>query len=880
MRLNSWLASLYRTMTSPNIRVGRRKRTPLTAVSQIVESLEARQLLSAQAITVTTLSDTETAGKITLRDAIATANADAAGDTISFANSLFASNQPMTIGLTQGPLQISSSMSITGPGANKLTVSGNHLSQVFIVNDGITSTDQVAISGLTIANGLANSAYIIEGSGGGISNTEHLTLSNDVFTGNVSELQGGAVYNLGTLTCTNDTFASNSAVYGGGVYNLGAFSSSSNTYYSNLATDGGGFDNAGNMTSSGDTVSNNVAYNGGYGGGIANLRNLTITNDTIADNIAQSNLHGFGGGVANLSRLVSTNVTIVGNYGGGVYNRYQWSSMDTIVAGNFNIGGSSAPLDVVNGNSTSIITAFSTLVGDATSAGGSLHGIVNGVNGNVVGVDPKTVYASYYNTNPLIPLLTNNGGPTNTVALIPGSPALGAAAPIDSIGAGGLDSASTTLNVATGTFLAVGDALLIDSEIVIVTATTTSPTSFIISRGADGTTAAAHATGAAIKLAFDGRGFLRGVTNNLGAFDLQVNPSFSAPASTYVYENSPFTYATNAIVIVDAEDTGNPDTLSLSVVRGTLTLGSTTGLTFLSGANGTGSFKVSGTLTNLNAALNGMVYTPPVNYLGPDTLNLQYHDVSTNLSGSKTIAISVFSVAPAITAPATVTVNQGNVFSFTASNSIFVSDTGGTIEQMTLSVNHGLLHLGSTAGLVVSGNGTATINVSGDVALLKSSLATLTYTPAPNYYGSDTLSLTDEDTGNLLMATKSVAITVKPLAPTIHSPGAAAVSMNGTLPFTVGNAISVTDPSGTAEQMTLSVLHGTLNFGTTVGLIITGNGTGAVMVRGSLSAINTALATLTYRPKMGYVGADTLSLSDADTTDGATTAAHVAITVM
>jgi len=135
-----------------------------------------------QTITVNTLSDVDIAGKETLRDAVAAANADPAGsaDTINFAAGLTG-----TITLTGGDLQITNSMQITGPGSGELTISANNASPIFDVDDGLAPTYAVTISGLTLTQG-ANGG----GTGGAVTNFKTLTLTGDVFSAD-SAVQGG-----------------------------------------------------------------------------------------------------------------------------------------------------------------------------------------------------------------------------------------------------------------------------------------------------------------------------------------------------------------------------------------------------------------------------------------------------------------------------------------------------------------------------------------------------------------------------------------------------------------------------------------------------------------------------------------------------------------
>ncbi len=140
----------------------------------------------------------------------------------------------------------------------------------------------------------------------------------------------------------------------------------------------------------------------------ANTGNLTLTDCTLSGNSAAT----YGGGVFEnyKAQLSLTGCTVSGNsatYGGGLYansypESYNTVLTDTIVAGNTNPSGASD----VGGN----VSGSYNLIG----TGGS-GGLANGVDGNIVGV-----------ANPLLSALGNNGGPTQTMALLAGSPALGA----------------------------------------------------------------------------------------------------------------------------------------------------------------------------------------------------------------------------------------------------------------------------------------------------------------------------------------------------------------------------------------------------------------------------------------------------------------------
>src|SRR6476660_5200244 len=153
----------------------------------------------ALAATVNTTADS---GAGSLREAIMNS---VAGDTINFDPSL----NGQTITLTSGALAIGHTLTISGPGAANLTVSGNNLNSVFGVDTPVGSNSSVTISGLTITGGKGGAP-----GGGGIiaNNVDTVTLTDDNISGNQATVRtnnaggGGGVYvNGGTLVIDNST---------------------------------------------------------------------------------------------------------------------------------------------------------------------------------------------------------------------------------------------------------------------------------------------------------------------------------------------------------------------------------------------------------------------------------------------------------------------------------------------------------------------------------------------------------------------------------------------------------------------------------------------------------------------------------------------------
>ncbi len=261
-----------------------------------LEALEARTVPST--LTVTSALDDGSSG--TLRSAITAA---ASGDTIRFSNQLHGH----TITLTGGQLAITKNLDIEGPGANKVTVSGNNASRVFKISGAGTT---VTIAGLTIADG-----RVVADGGGGIRNDggTTLTLRQDTLANNTAYGIGGGLWNNGgALAVVGSTFLGNQAIGFVGFFGPG-----------NGTSEGGGIDNDGTATITTSTFTNNLALgtgggtsSGAHGGGIGDDGPLTVTGCTFTGNQAVGapvingttlSSQGLGGGI--LSEAATVNVS-------------------------------------------------------------------------------------------------------------------------------------------------------------------------------------------------------------------------------------------------------------------------------------------------------------------------------------------------------------------------------------------------------------------------------------------------------------------------------------------------------------------------------------------------------------------------------------------
>jgi hypothetical protein len=369
-------------------------------------------------------------------------------------------------------------------------------------------------------------------------------------------------------------------------------------------------------------------------------------------------------------------------------------------------------------------------------------------------------------------------------------------------------------------------------------------------------------------------------------------PINTVPGTQTISEDSTRSFSSgngNAISISDDAGT-NPVQVALTVTSGTLTLAGTSGLTFTAGANGSSAMTISGTLSSINAAINGLIYTPAANFSGSATLTVTSNDLGNTGSGgalgdTDAVVITVTGVndlpVNTVPGPQSGSENTSLVFSSAGGNAISVSDidAGSSPIQVSLAITDGTLSLAGTSGLTFSsGDGTAdsTMTFSGTLADINAALNGLSYTPTPNFGGPATLTVTSNDLGSTgsggsLSDTDTVALNINSVndAPTNTVPGPQTTNEDTSLVFssTIGNAISITDDAGSNPiQATLSVTSGTLTLAGTSGLTFSGgaNGSSTMTVSGTLAGINAALNGLIYTPPAHFNGSATLTITTSD----------------
>ncbi|MDT5060593.1 MAG: trimeric autotransporter adhesin, partial [Acidobacteriota bacterium] len=762
----------------------------------------------------------------TLREAITLANADGNAETITFDSTVFAAPGPYVINLGSALPDITGDATITGPGANVLSVKRNVATAFTIFRIGNNST--VNISGLTIINGNGSAGGgILVGLNGASLGT--LTLTNVAITGSTSTATegGGGIYILSgaTVNVIRSTISGNHAPGA----SLGG---------------GGGIYNAGQLTVVNSTISGNDTS--GNGGGIISVNTTTLTNSTVASNTANQ-----GGGVYRSAGTVTLKSTIIGD----------------------NVGTSSNP-DVGPNGATFNSEGFN-LIENAT--GVTINQTQN-VGTNITGQDPA-----------LFPL-ADNGGPTQTHALqcvskaidkgssVPPSPLatltqdqrglsrkfdLSDAFYPNATGGDGTDIGALETQTGGGCVpVAIppspAPSTNEDTQVTITlkgTYSQNSPLTFVITQqpthGSTLTPAGTTCTGTAPNNCTATVSYTPTANYN-GPDDFKFKVSASGldseeadvPITVNPVNDAPV--ANNASAIIDE------DTATTITVFGTDAEGDPLSFSTVAGPShgSLGSFSAPTCAAGTCSAT--ILYTPTANYNGPDSFTFRVNDGSLNSVTAGTVSITLNAVPdpPSNIALSANTVAENSAVGTNVGN--FSSSDPDANQTFTYSL--------------VSGTGSddnASFTITGNT--LKTA-ASFDFETKSSY--SVLVRSTGDQDGLFLDKQFTVNVTNVNEAPVNTVPAAQSTAENFALVFSSanGNLISIADVDAGSNpvKVTLTATNGTLTLSGTTGLTVTGNGTASVLITGTLTNINNALNGMSFTPTAGYSGAATLQIVTDD----------------
>lgn len=337
--------------------------------SPCIQSLESRTLMTS--VVVTTASDEGSATEMTLRHAIAIANASPEKTEITFERVIFASHRTIKLTGHELDFNLGTTTFLTAPAAG-ITIDAQLKSRIFRV----FGKTNITLSGLTLTHAV----------GSAILNNGGLTMNFCTLTGN-KQAAGAGLYNTSVATLTNVTVSRNSGAgfAGGGIYNY----------------------TTGVLNLTDVTISNNDSNEGG---GIYNAGHAVLNNTTIYGNSGLLR----AGGIENYTtgKISLTNVTIVGNgatnnTGGGIYN--------------FSGGGVDIANSIIAGNTTRTLSVQTDISGLFNTLGYNLFGILSGTAGSHDHAGTVAV-----RLNPKLSALGDFGGTTETLVPLAGSPVIDA----------------------------------------------------------------------------------------------------------------------------------------------------------------------------------------------------------------------------------------------------------------------------------------------------------------------------------------------------------------------------------------------------------------------------------------------------------------------
>jgi len=369
-------------------------------------------------------------------------------------------------------------------------------------------------------------------------------------------------------------------------------------------------------------------------------------------------------------------------------------------------------------------------------------------------------------------------------------------------------------------------------------------------------------------------------------------PVNSAPATATLEQDEAIVFAGATVLSIADVDAGS-STMEVTLTAdqgGTVTLSGTTGLTFASGdgtADATTTFR--GTLAALNAALDGLIYTPGSGYTGAASLTFLTSDLGATGAGGALTDTDVIALTVTPNASASVTLSHAGIV-FTEGDGATVLDGALTVADADDTVLQGATvgitgsfaaaqdRLTFTDMLGITGTwnaplGVLTLSGAASVADYQTALRTVRYLNTSGAPATATRTVTfavDDGAGPGTAASLTIDVGSVNDGPVITAPATAAATEDAAFTFSTGAgtaiAIADADAGTSALRITLTASTGALTLASTAGLTFASgaNGTASMTVEGTLTDLLDALDGLSFLAAADFHGAATLQIDVDD----------------
>jgi beta-glucanase (GH16 family) len=349
-----------------------------------------------------------------------------------------------------------------------------------------------------------------------------------------------------------------------------------------------------------------------------------------------------------------------------------------------------------------------------------------------------------------------------------------------------------------------------------------------------------------------------------------VKPVVNAPATLSTVAGA--TSALAGVTVTDTQSSG-VFTVVLSDSTGLLKTSVTSGVTE-AGENST-TVTLTGALAALNTNLATLTYQGSA--AGTDQLSVSATDATGNnvvANTAVTVTAAPVVAKPVANIPATLSTVAGAT---SALAGVTVTDAQASgVFTVVLSDSTGLLKTSATSGVTEVGENSTSLTLTGSLAALNAELAGLTYKGSAA--GTDWLWMSATDaTGNQVLNHTVVTVTPAPVVvtPVVKAPASLALTASTSAALT---GVSVTDSNATSTlTIKVSDSTGLLTTTATSGVTAQGEGSAALTLTGTDAAINTELATMTY--KAGASAGTDLIWVSANDPDGSQGLNSVPVTI-